>query len=161
MRLCQSCLLCFVASLLLNRSSHSARCLWKTLPSLDAWHRFTLTPQRMRMIVEAFTESLELGLAKYNQIVVRAYYILHCFPPSSSVFVLFCSFLVVPERRWKCSEYGGSTSRLSRSYSTDVGGPLVSRPSCISSTRMWGSTRRSFHMCMFSCFLFIYVPFGG
>ncbi|KAG9308315.1 hexokinase [Chiua virens] len=30
---------------------------------------FTLTPQRMRMIVEAFTETLELGLAKYNQIV--------------------------------------------------------------------------------------------
>ncbi|KAF8558656.1 hexokinase [Imleria badia] len=30
---------------------------------------FTLTPQRMRMIVEAFAESLELGLAKPNQIV--------------------------------------------------------------------------------------------
>ncbi|KAF9238084.1 hexokinase [Melanogaster broomeanus] len=30
---------------------------------------FTLTPQRMRMIVEAFTETLELGLAKPNQIV--------------------------------------------------------------------------------------------
>ncbi|KAF9224913.1 hexokinase [Gyrodon lividus] len=30
---------------------------------------FTLTPQRMRMIVEAFTETLELGLSKHNQIV--------------------------------------------------------------------------------------------
>ncbi|KIK90660.1 hypothetical protein PAXRUDRAFT_831504 [Paxillus rubicundulus Ve08.2h10] len=30
---------------------------------------FTLTPQRMRMIVEAFTETLELGLSKNNQIV--------------------------------------------------------------------------------------------
>lgn len=30
---------------------------------------FTLTPQRMRMIVEAFTECLELGLSKPNQIV--------------------------------------------------------------------------------------------
>lgn len=30
---------------------------------------FTLTPQRMRMIVEAFTETLDLGLAKPNQIV--------------------------------------------------------------------------------------------
>jgi hexokinase len=30
---------------------------------------FTLTPQRMRMIVEAFAETLELGLAKPNQIV--------------------------------------------------------------------------------------------
>ncbi|OJA17256.1 hypothetical protein AZE42_03038 [Rhizopogon vesiculosus] len=30
---------------------------------------FTLTPQRMRMIVEAFTETLELGLNKPNQIV--------------------------------------------------------------------------------------------
>jgi len=34
---------------------------------------FTLTPQRMRMIVEAFTETLELGLNKPNQIVVRMY----------------------------------------------------------------------------------------
>lgn len=30
---------------------------------------FTLTPQRMRMIVEAFKESLEVGLAKHGQIV--------------------------------------------------------------------------------------------
>jgi len=30
---------------------------------------FTLTPQRMRMIVEAFAETLELGLSKPNQIV--------------------------------------------------------------------------------------------
>ncbi|KAF8128608.1 hexokinase [Boletus edulis] len=30
---------------------------------------FTLTPQRMRMIVEAFTESLDVGLAKPDQIV--------------------------------------------------------------------------------------------
>lgn len=32
--------------------------------------RFTLTPQRMRMIVEAFKETLELGLQKKEQIVV-------------------------------------------------------------------------------------------
>jgi len=31
---------------------------------------FTLTPQRMRMIVEAFKDSLELGLEKPSQIVV-------------------------------------------------------------------------------------------
>jgi hexokinase len=31
---------------------------------------FTLTPQRMRMIMEAFKETLELGLQKPNQIVV-------------------------------------------------------------------------------------------
>ncbi|OBZ76793.1 Hexokinase [Grifola frondosa] len=30
---------------------------------------FTLTPQRMRMIVEAFKESLELGLSKHGQVV--------------------------------------------------------------------------------------------
>ena len=33
-------------------------------------YRFTLTPQRMRMIVEAFTETLDLGLKKYGQVVV-------------------------------------------------------------------------------------------
>ena len=32
--------------------------------------RFTLTPQRMRMIVEAFKETLELGLEKPHQVVV-------------------------------------------------------------------------------------------
>lgn len=32
---------------------------------------FTLTPQRMRMIVDAFTETLELGLAQAGQVVVR------------------------------------------------------------------------------------------
>ncbi len=31
---------------------------------------FNMTPQRMRMIVEAFKESLEQGLAKNGQIVV-------------------------------------------------------------------------------------------
>ncbi|KAF8976979.1 hypothetical protein BDQ17DRAFT_163165 [Cyathus striatus] len=30
---------------------------------------FTLTPQRMRMIVEAFKETLELGLEKPDQVV--------------------------------------------------------------------------------------------
>lgn len=33
--------------------------------------RFTLTPQRMRMIVEAFKDTLELGLQKPEQVVVR------------------------------------------------------------------------------------------
>jgi hypothetical protein len=37
--------------------------------------RFTLTPQRMRMIVEAFKETLELGLSKPGQVVVRIYII--------------------------------------------------------------------------------------
>ena len=32
--------------------------------------RFTLTPPRMRMIVEAFKEALELGLEKADQVVV-------------------------------------------------------------------------------------------
>ena len=32
--------------------------------------RFTLTPQRMRIIVEAFKETLELGLSKPGQVVV-------------------------------------------------------------------------------------------
>jgi hexokinase len=32
---------------------------------------FTLTPQRMRMIVDAFSETLELGLAHTGQVVVR------------------------------------------------------------------------------------------
>jgi hexokinase len=32
--------------------------------------RFTLTPPRMRMIVEAFKEALELGLEKPDQVVV-------------------------------------------------------------------------------------------
>lgn len=30
-----------------------------------------MTPQRMRMIVEAFKDTLELGLAKPGQVVVR------------------------------------------------------------------------------------------
>lgn len=30
-----------------------------------------MTPQRMRMIVEAFKDTLELGLSKPNQVVVR------------------------------------------------------------------------------------------
>ena len=33
---------------------------------------FTLTPQRMRMIVEAFKDALENGLEKPEQIVVRS-----------------------------------------------------------------------------------------
>jgi len=32
--------------------------------------RFTLTPQRMRIIVEAFKETLELGLQQPDQVVV-------------------------------------------------------------------------------------------
>jgi len=31
---------------------------------------FTLTPQRMRMIVEAFEEALEKGLSEWDQCVV-------------------------------------------------------------------------------------------
>lgn len=34
---------------------------------------FTLTPQRMRMITEAFTDTLETGLKEHGQIVVRDY----------------------------------------------------------------------------------------
>ena len=34
---------------------------------------FTLTPQRMRMIVDAFKETLELGLEKHKQVVVRRF----------------------------------------------------------------------------------------
>jgi hexokinase len=37
---------------------------------ISGFCRFTLTPQRMRMIVEAFKETLELGLQKPKQIVV-------------------------------------------------------------------------------------------
>lgn len=46
----------------------------------------------MRMIVEAFAESLELGLAKYDQIVVRT-----CILSPLSPFVSLLYFLVVPE----------------------------------------------------------------
>ena len=35
-----------------------------------ATRRFNMTPQRMRMIVEAFKETLELGLSKHKQVVV-------------------------------------------------------------------------------------------
>ena len=43
----------------------------------DPWgYRFTLTPQRMRMITEAFKEALETGLQKPGQVVVR---IIHTF----------------------------------------------------------------------------------
>lgn len=38
---------------------------------LNPTPRFTLTPQRMRMIVEAFKDTLELGLSKHGQVVVR------------------------------------------------------------------------------------------
>jgi hypothetical protein len=34
---------------------------------------FTLTPQRMRIIVEAFKDTLELGLEKPKQVVVRRF----------------------------------------------------------------------------------------
>ena len=43
-------------------------------PSLFFSHEidsFTLTPPRMRMIVDAFKETLELGLEKPKQVVVR------------------------------------------------------------------------------------------
>lgn len=33
---------------------------------------FTLTPQRMRMIVDSFDETLEKGLAEYDQVVVSS-----------------------------------------------------------------------------------------
>jgi hexokinase len=35
---------------------------------------FTLTPQRMRIIADAFRETLELGLQKPKQIVVRIHF---------------------------------------------------------------------------------------
>lgn len=38
--------------------------------------RFTLTPPRMRMIVDAFKDTLELGLEKPKQVVVRFPYYL-------------------------------------------------------------------------------------
>jgi hexokinase len=37
---------------------------------------FTLTPQRMRMIVEAFEEALEKGLSAWDQCVVRTIWLL-------------------------------------------------------------------------------------
>lgn len=49
---------------------------------------FTLTPQRMRIIVDAFKDTLEAGLAKEGEIVVRLY------SPSHIVhYVNSCSFL--------------------------------------------------------------------
>ena len=42
---------------------------------LDWRARFTLTPQRMRMIVEAFKEALETGLEQPGQVVVRQAYL--------------------------------------------------------------------------------------
>jgi hypothetical protein len=51
----------------LSVQSDNALC-WNFLNDVRS---FTLTPQRMRMIVEAFKETLELGLQKPNQVVVR------------------------------------------------------------------------------------------
>ena len=39
--------------------------------------RFTLTPQRMRMIVEAFKEALETGLEQPGQVVVCTTFLHH------------------------------------------------------------------------------------
>lgn len=36
-------------------------------------HRFTLTPQRMRMITHSFRETLDAGLDKPEQVVVSAH----------------------------------------------------------------------------------------
>jgi len=51
-------------------SSLSTKCLQFTDPPAPSVIRFTLTPQRMRMIVEAFKDTLEIGLEKPKQIVV-------------------------------------------------------------------------------------------
>lgn len=51
-------------------------------------HRFTLTPQRMRMIVEAFKDTLELGLEKKGQVVVRIHSIVAPIPPSALLSLL-------------------------------------------------------------------------
>lgn len=48
--------------------------------------RFNLTPQRMRMIVEAFKESLELGLSKEGQIVVSDVLILSFGASNSTIY---------------------------------------------------------------------------
>lgn len=45
--------------------------LFLVLDGVAVRYRFTLTPQRMRMIVEAFKDTLELGLEKKDQVVVR------------------------------------------------------------------------------------------
>lgn len=58
--------------------------------------RFTLTPQRMRMIVEAFKDTLELGLEKKNQVVVR---IILC-PYSLPLPPPLCMFPLLPPMVW-------------------------------------------------------------
>ena len=49
------------------------RYLWSK-QALHGTTRFTLTPQRMRMTVEAFKDTLEVGLEKPGQTVVRMSY---------------------------------------------------------------------------------------
>lgn len=52
---------------------HVRRCVPRPVAGAltDRTRSFTLTPQRMRMIVEAFKETLETGLQKPKQVVVR------------------------------------------------------------------------------------------
>lgn len=89
MRPCQSFHLFIFGSALLNCGPHFTRRPGQSLLCLNARHRFTLTPQRMRMIVEAFAETLELGLAKYNQIVVCIHFTLPPFSPPFPICALF------------------------------------------------------------------------
>jgi len=51
-----------------------------SLFSLCDDNRFTLTPPRMRMIVDAFKDTLELGLEKPKQVVVRFPLLWYCVP---------------------------------------------------------------------------------
>lgn len=71
-------------------AQNSKSCFKPLLNSL----RFTLTPPRMRMIVEAFKEALELGLEKPGQVVVRiktlSYPSRHLIPSGRCHFAMYC-----------------------------------------------------------------------
>jgi len=96
--------LCFVNQQNHGRSSQKIRklvssntCCGLKRPSDHEAYRFTLTPQRMRIIAEAFKETLELGLTKPGQVVVCIRLRTFCCPDRSSVMsnVLFHEILLL------------------------------------------------------------------
>lgn len=70
---------------------------------MSVGYRFTLTPQRMRMIVEAFKDTLELGLEKKDQVVVRIIsFCPYSFLRSPSFSLLLPSLFTAPLRPAPC-----------------------------------------------------------
>ncbi|KAG6836185.1 hypothetical protein H0H93_010555 [Arthromyces matolae] len=69
---------------------------------------FTLTPQRMRMIVEAFKDTLELGLEKPKQVVPMIPTYVFGFPTGNEVG----DFLALDLGKFSSSEPGGTNLRV-------------------------------------------------